>query len=253
MATNTKDIANTEPELWDVTSPPETTPNFFYMSISGNTGAGKSTLIRNVVEQAKDRGTNILGISERTLHHPYLRRMFADPARYAYPVQLNFMLHRHLILLRQMELGRSIFMERSHLDDELFLREHLNEGNVSSAQSAAYSALSEVLHGRVPLPNLLILMNPKPELSIERVNQAEARGDRPREFPDEASKRQWVHRWYNLYEEFHARLAERQAQDPRMSKIRLLVLDPATSQESRICSVMQTLTAMGVVADAVAS
>lgn len=75
---NTKDFANKEPELWDVTTSPVEGAKGVYIGISGSTGAGKSTLIRNVVEQVRDMGLEALGISERTLHHPYLRRMFTD-------------------------------------------------------------------------------------------------------------------------------------------------------------------------------
>jgi deoxyadenosine/deoxycytidine kinase len=146
-----------------------------------------------------------------------------------------------------MELGRTIFMERSHLDDELFLREHQLQGNISASQSAAYDKLSQVLHEQMPAPDVLILMNPNPELSIERVSLAEQRGDRPYEFPNEELKRQWIYRWYNLYEEFHAQLPTYLAQDPRMAKTRLLTLDPANPQEGNIDRVMQLLDMMGAV------
>ncbi len=87
-------------------------------------------------------------------------------------------------------------------------------------------------------------MNPEPELSIERVSLAEQRGDRPHEFPNEEVKRQWIYRWYDLYRAFHAQLPERLARDPHMAKIRLLTLDPATTQETRIERIMQMLDAM---------
>lgn len=42
---NTKDFANKEPELWDVTTSPVEGAKGVYIGISGSTGAGKSTLI----------------------------------------------------------------------------------------------------------------------------------------------------------------------------------------------------------------
>lgn len=238
---NTKDIPNTEPELWDVSSPVPVGLRGIYIAISGNTGAGKSTLIRQVVERAHNLGMSILGVSERTLHHPYLRRMFSDPSHYAFPIQLNFMLQRYLLLYRQIELGRSVFMERSHLDDALFVQEHYLEGNISSAQLDAYKYLVNVLHDQLPVPDLFILLNPNPEISIERVRLAEQRGDRPREFPSEIAKEQWIHRWYHLYKAFHSDLPSRLARDQRAAKTRLLTLDPETSQETQVHHVMCAL------------
>jgi deoxyadenosine/deoxycytidine kinase len=240
-AVNTKDIANTEPELWDANSPVPLGSKGIYVAISGNTGAGKSTLIRHVVERARNLGMDILGISERTLHHPYLRRMFSDPSHYAFPIQLNFMLQRYLILYRQMELGRIVFMERSHLDDALFVREHQSEGNISPAQLATYNSLAQILHDQIPVPDLFILLNPKPEISIERVRLAEQKGDRPVEFPNEAAKEQWIHRWYRLYETFHSDLPLRLAREQRAARTRLLTLNPETSQEEQIHHVMCAL------------
>src|SRR5262245_48120579 len=47
-----------------------------YIAISGNTGAGKSTLIRALVQHAAERGHNAVGVQERALHHSCLPQMF---------------------------------------------------------------------------------------------------------------------------------------------------------------------------------
>jgi deoxyadenosine/deoxycytidine kinase len=205
-----------------------------YIAVSGNTGAGKSSLIRAVVELAASRGSKVMGVSERSFHHPLLRLMFGDPGRYAFANQLNFMLQRHLLLLRQLELGNTLVIERSHLDDELFVREHVAAGHIAEDQLAAYQELARALHARVPAPDLLLLVHVSPELSLARVKQSEDRNERPREFPDEASKARWVHRWYDLYQALHQDLRQRFA-SPSPSHPALLEVD-ATRTTASIAS-----------------
>lgn len=228
-----------DPDLWDAVTPALETSRGIYVAISGNTAAGKSTLIREVVERIRALGHRVIGVSERSFHHPYLTRMFSDPGRYAFPVQINFMLQRHLVLLRQLELGRSVVMERSHFDDQLFLREHVEAGNVSPDQAAAYRALARVLHDQLPVPDVFVLMNPMPELSLERLRLAEERGDRPREFPDEAAKERWVRRWHRMYQELHEEYVRSCVEDPRFSLTRLLRLDASSPPEVNVPTVVE--------------
>jgi deoxyadenosine/deoxycytidine kinase len=212
--------------LWnDDPASPATGRRGIYVAISGNTGAGKSSLINGVVELAGVRELSVLGVSERSFHHPLLRLMFSDPGNYAFGIQLAFMLQRHLFLLRQLELGRILVIERSHLDDELFVREHLQAGNITDRQQAAYHHLAGTLHERLPMPDALVLMDVPPAVSLERIRHSEESGTRPREFPDEDSKARWVHRWHELYTAFHADLRRRGQSDPRFARTKIIDYD----------------------------
>lgn len=211
--------------LWDDQSPANPSAKPIYLSVSGNTGAGKSTLIQAVVELAAARGISMVGVSERTFHHPLLRRMFADPAVYAFPIQLNFMLQRHLFLLRHLELGHVVLMERSHLDDEMFLREHVEADNISVEQRNAYLQLATVLHRNVPVPDVFLLLDVPPAVSMARIRQSEENGGRPREFPNDDVKLRWVHRWYQLYQNYHAELRHMHATDPTFARTMLIEKD----------------------------
>ncbi|HTE52672.1 MAG TPA: deoxynucleoside kinase [Kofleriaceae bacterium] len=215
-----------------------------YVAVSGNTGAGKSSLIAAAVELGARRGLPIVGVSERTFHHPLLPLMFSDPGTYAFSVQLNFMLQRHMFLLRHLGLGHTIFMERSHLDDEMFVREHELGGHIDQAQRAVYDALAAVLHAELPAPDALLLLDVSPETSIERVKQSEDAGQRPREFPDEESKRAWIHRWYRLYGALHAQLHRRADGDARLAGTRLLDRDAATPTQILAAEVVDLVAAL---------
>lgn len=209
-------------KLWDADRPPAKELGGLYVAISGNTAAGKSSLISAI----SARDSSLVTIQERSLHHPLLRLMFSDPDQFAFPIQLNFVLQRHLVLYRHLGLGHSVIIERSHLDDELFIREHADQGRLRSGELDAWFALWNVLHARLRWPDVLVLMNPPPELSLQRLSHAEETGQRPREFPDEQSKKAWIYRWYESYEAFHNRIRNELA-----SETLLVEIDPTSSTQ----------------------
>lgn len=199
--------------LWDDTGLERGLPKGDYIAVSGNTGSGKSTLVRRLAEELRSRYERVVGIDERSLHHPFVNLMFHDPRRYALGVQLNFLIQRHLMLLRWLEAGYSVVMERSHLDDYLFIDHHLAHGHVSREEHAAYNQVAASLHRRTPLPDVLICLSADVETSMRRLAAGEAAGERPREFPDEEVKRTFVSSWAARYAEFHRAVAERYERD----------------------------------------
>jgi deoxyadenosine/deoxycytidine kinase len=228
-------------ELWNDTLPARPDGRGIYIAISGNTSGGKSSLIRAIVARSQKIDVPVVAINERLLHHPLLRMMFSNPVKYAFPIQLNFMLQRHLALQRHLELGKLIVIERSHFDDELFVREHADAGNIAADQYDAYRHLASVLHARVPAPDVLILLNPPPEVSIARLRRAEELGERPREFPDEESKERWILRWYTLYQDLHEQFRQRCKSDPVFRNTTLLEPDPHAPTETLADEVMALL------------
>ena len=216
------------PNLWDLDSAgPAKAARGLYVAVSGNTAAGKSSLIAEIETRLRRHGVDALGVSERQFHHPYLRLMFSHPAEFSFGIQLTFLLQRHLVLLRNLvQLRRIVLIERSHFDDTLFVEEHCRSGNIDAQQRHAYDQLAEVLHSRIPAPDLLVLMNPTPESSLQRLAAAEASGQRPKEFPSEQVKEAWVRRWHGLYIELHARYRKLVEVDPHWTATRIVELDP---------------------------
>src|SRR5215203_5785127 len=177
-----------------------------YIAITGNTGVGKSTLVAAIADRLKALRYPTIGINERAIHHPLLPLMFRQPSRYAFGVQLNFLLQRHLMLSRWLELGYHVVIERSHLDDRLYMETHLDDGNVSSAEFKAYEVLFNTLSLRLPDPDCLIFLDASPETCIERLTASEQNAERPREFSDEISKEHFVHAWHRKFYQHFANL-----------------------------------------------
>jgi deoxyadenosine/deoxycytidine kinase len=202
-----------------------------YVALSGNTSGGKSSLISALAAAACQAGLPCVGISERLFHNRFLRLMFSRPEDFAFPIQVSFMLERHMLLLRNLELGRVVVIERPHMDDAMFVREQHERGNVSQEQLEAHMQLASVLHERLPLPDLLVLVNPDPDVSIRRLAAAEERGQRPREFPDDAARDSWVRSWHRHYLALHEEYRARAASDPAFARVRLIEADTLLDPE----------------------
>ncbi len=191
---------------WDVNS--ESTGSGFYISVSGNTGAGKSTLLKLITSYLKNKNIKkIKTINERVLHHPLLQLMFKNPSEYSYLIQLNFLIQRIVLIKRWIELGYFVVIERSHLDDSLFIDHHLKKNHISAEEHSIYMSLSKnLINKHVPDPDIMILLDVDPEVSYQRICEAEENGERPKEFPNEKTKIEYIDSWSLLYIDFFKRL-----------------------------------------------
>lgn len=239
-----------DPDIFDVSAPAgEGESRGFYVALSGNTSAGKSSLIEDLDSRARAADLPSVGISERQFHDRFLQLMFSQPENFAFPIQLSFMLQRHLILLRNLQLGRLVILERSHFDDVMFVREHRDQGRISASEYDSYLKLAEVLHRKIQAPDILVLMNPDPDVSFHRLSEAERDGKRPREFPSESSKREWVYRWHRYYVELHDQYRARSLDDPDFAGVRLIEVEPGldtADMGDQIFGAIQAVTSPGL-------
>jgi len=219
-------------ERTDVTDPwfcewdrPKESARPLYICVSGNTGTGKTTLVRALSAALRSSRGRTLGIDESSLHHPFLPWLFHAPLDFGYEMQINFMLQRCLVAKNWLHVGVNVVMERSHLEDVVFARHLLAEGMISGSEFDAYMVTWHSLDKRLRRPDLVVFLDVPPEVSVARLDSDEDTGRRPREFPDQAAKVRWVTSWYRFYCE---RLEELQRESNDAS--RLLVLKSATPE-----------------------
>ena len=219
--------------IWNDCDNPQDIKKGFYVAVSGNTGSGKSTLVKLLADKLRANGDpNIIAVNERVFHHPLLKLMFREPGTYSFLIQLNFLLQRHLCLKRLLSLGKTIVIERSHLDDTLFL-EHLYEENfITEIERALYLDLSVQLNKDLREPDLWLCLNIDAQTSYERVTSAEASGERPVEFPNDVIKLEFIQGWSKRYNTFF---------DSISSKSQVVILDSNSDPTELIHQLQQMI------------
>jgi deoxyadenosine/deoxycytidine kinase len=192
--------APSEASVW---SPPDSVTQAAgppgYICVTGNSGSGKSTIVRRLTSDLFPKDAAV-GIDERSIHHPFLDRLFLDPESYSYELQLNFMLQRVLVAKRWLAAGLTVVMERSHLDDPVFIEHLYRQGLVNDEEKVTYLRLWHAIEARVPLPTAVVVLSVPPEVSIRRITADEEKGLRPREFGSDEQKRRWLMSWSELYD-----------------------------------------------------
>ncbi len=216
--------------VWTPPPPIASRKDRAFVPVIGNSGAGKSTLVREIARRLALPAKSVVAIDERATHHPFLDRLFYAPDRYGYELQLNFMVQRLLIARRWLDAGFCVVMERSHLDDRIFIEHLLDEGVVTQAERDVYVDLWSALASRAPEPDLVIALDVAPAECARRITEAELAGERPREYPDEATKERWLASWGALYQRRIAELRTSSEYSARVLVVDDRMMPPETAR-----------------------
>jgi deoxyadenosine/deoxycytidine kinase len=154
-----------------------------YISISGNTGAGKSALGRYLAERLNVY-TPVAYVEERTFHHNLIQRMFDSPKEYAFLIQMNFLVQRTLKIKDMIEHQQSFLIERSVEEDFLFALRYHREGSIDETTFQVYKEFWQICQRQVPQPSLYIyLQSDDIDLLTNRVINGYKISERKQELP----------------------------------------------------------------------
>jgi deoxyadenosine/deoxycytidine kinase len=175
-----------------------------YIVVAGNSGAGKSTLVKALAAALRESGAAPRVCDEREFHHPHLQNMFADPRRWALPIQLNFMTQRAARLLAEAAAdppAQPLLMERCLWEDRLFFEYYVGRGAIDSGLRPAYGRLLGALIAATPRPSVVVHLRAEADWLYQRLERAYATGERPVELrgPD---LRAYIGGMNELYEEW---------------------------------------------------
>lgn len=173
-----------------------------YLCLCGNSGVGKSTLLKRLSTSLFLHDPHTIAIDEKSIHHSLLHYLFDDTNNYGYLIQLNFMIQRALLIKSWISKGFNLVMERSHLEDYIFINFMRKEKYISESQYRAYMALWEEINSIMPVPDIIVFIDYSSEYSLHHLHNDEVNGVRPEEFPDKATKVKWIKGWHDEYKCF---------------------------------------------------
>jgi deoxyguanosine kinase len=133
-----------------------------YIAVEGPIGVGKTSLAQ-MLASALD-GELLL---EQTENNPFLEVFYQDRRRYALQTQLFFLLARYQ---QQRDLNQLDLFQRMIVSDYLFDRDRIfAHVNLDKDELRLYDAIYALLVARIIRPDLVILLQARPEVLKARI------------------------------------------------------------------------------------
>jgi len=135
---------------------------FRYIVIEGPIGVGKTSLTKILAKEFKG-----LCFLEKPEENPFLRQFYRDRKKYAFQTQIFFLLNR---FQQQKEIAQPSLFNQITLCDYLFARDRLFAAlNLDEHELRLYEQIYQLLGDRVPAPDLVIFLQARPEVLLQRI------------------------------------------------------------------------------------
>jgi deoxyadenosine/deoxycytidine kinase len=135
-----------------------------YIVVEGPLGVGKTTLARLLAEEFNARA-----ILEQVEDNPFLKKFYDDPRAYAFQTQLFFLLSRYR---QQRTLRQQDLFAQQTVADYLFAKDQIfAQANLEPDELALYRQLFGLLDARLPKPDLVVYLQARADVLIERLRR----------------------------------------------------------------------------------
>ena len=126
--------------------------NYNFIAIEGNIGAGKTTLS---TAMSKEMNTRL--ILEAFADNSFLPKFYAEPDKYAFPLELSFLAERYQQL--KTELVKQDMFQPVIISDYYFLKCLIfAKANLDEDEYALYSKLFHIINDSLPKPDLFVYL-----------------------------------------------------------------------------------------------
>jgi deoxyadenosine/deoxycytidine kinase len=137
-----------------------------YIAIEGPLGVGKTSLAVMLAE--KINGEVLL---EDIEENPFLINFYKNPKKYRFQTQLFFLLRRYQHASKINQVG---LFKRVIVSDYLFEKDSIfARTNLSDDEFCLYERLFQILEKRITPPDLVIFLQAKTEILMERIRKRE--------------------------------------------------------------------------------
>lgn len=144
----------------------EMKPEYRYIAIEGNIGAGKSTLAQLLSER-----TGSVFLPEQFQDNPFLGDFYSNPDRYALSVELSFLEERFRNVKQALSGDKPVVADYLWEKSLVFARI-----NLKGAELQLFERIYQVLAASIPVPDLVIYLHRSYETLHRQI------GKRGREF-----------------------------------------------------------------------
>ncbi len=135
-----------------------------YICVEGVIGAGKTSLTRMLGEHL-DAKT----VYEQPEENPFLKDFYKDPQRFAFQVQLFFLLSRYR---QQQENVQPDLFHDIMLSDYLFAKDRIFAHlNLEDRELFLYDKIASLLEQDIPKPDLVVFLQSSPERLMANIRQ----------------------------------------------------------------------------------
>jgi deoxyguanosine kinase len=135
-----------------------------YVAIEGAIGAGKTSLAKLLAQK-----TDARLILEETEENPFLPDFYKDKRRYAFQIQLFFLLSRHK---QQQELFAMDLFHKKVVSDYFFGKDRIFASvNLDEREFLLYDKLLSMLEKDIPKPDLVIYLQSSSEVLLKRIKE----------------------------------------------------------------------------------
>jgi len=142
-----------------------------YIVIEGPLGVGKTSLAAKLAERIN--GQTLL---ENTEDNPFLDKFYQNPRRYAFQIQMFFLLRRYQ---HTMEIHQKGLFKRIIVSDYLFDKDRIfARTNLDDDEFWLYEQLFQLLKKRIPPPDLVIFLQANTEILMERIRKRDMEYER---------------------------------------------------------------------------
>ena len=158
-----------------------------YIVVSGNIGAGKTSLSQIISEE--------MGFSiyfEDFQANLFLKNYYQDMKRWAFATQINFLAIRYEQIINHVLVSNiPAVLDRSIYEDKkVFARSLYENGLMSNAEWITYNKLYSLMVSHLPIPNLLVYIEKSVDELLKNISKRGRNFERiPREYLEDLSKR----------------------------------------------------------------
>ncbi|MBI5328063.1 MAG: deoxynucleoside kinase [Deltaproteobacteria bacterium] len=135
-----------------------------YIALEGPIGVGKTSLTEFLAKEFNGRA-----LLEDVDNNPFLGSFYKDRKNYAFQTQLFFLLSRYK---QQKDLGQQELFNSTVVADYLFAKDKIFAYlNLDENELSLYEQIYRLLNARIPKPDLVIYLQARAEVLIERIKK----------------------------------------------------------------------------------